>query len=156
MEVNGNQNYWAPNILQNIIFLVSRKKWEWTNNDMIYIFWVNYPSKTSLRPLMITGIEKKLKKPLKKTENGPGLQKEQSLRMVRQLVTNWVFFLVSMVTEFRTDRKFPSVWWKEFNVYSIRATDKTALQIRLKVWGRSLAQTKGKFNCRGSRWKREF
>ncbi len=25
MEVNGNQNYWAPNILQNI-FLVSRKK----------------------------------------------------------------------------------------------------------------------------------
>jgi len=38
----------------------------------------------------------------------------------------------------------------------MRATDKTALQIRLKVWGRSEAQTKGKLNCRGSRRKRKF
>ncbi len=31
-------------------------------------FWVNYPSKTNLRPLLIPGIEKKLKEPLKNRE----------------------------------------------------------------------------------------
>ncbi len=49
LEVNGDQQLFHNNILQNNFFCVQQKNkihsfetWRWVNDDKIWIFWVNY------------------------------------------------------------------------------------------------------------------